>query len=305
MRRSKCWSVGVYVVAGACLAATIMATSGCDEKASKKGELSETEIKRLTLAQKPERPDQVIVCGETITWEDVLSAMPEDTGGSLKDRLDKAAQDMLPRQFMEDERPAVQQRLNNKISSIVLSKRAERDLGKKDKFDEKLNELAETELRRFIYDEHGGNGAEADEALRKLGMNRTTYKQWKKKELLARYLVESKYSRNRPITYSELQERYEEMKKAGKFVLEAVLQWRLIDVSVDKMGAKYPNEDASLKARQLAEDLRRRIDAGADFAELARSTRTDREVKRAACGRRATRMPWPPRTMCWRNGRRR
>jgi parvulin-like peptidyl-prolyl isomerase len=177
---------------------------------------------------------------------------------------------MLPRQFMEDERPAVQQRLNNKISSIVLSKRAERDLGKKDKFDEKLNELAETELRRFIYDEHGGNGAEADEALRKLGMNRTTYKQWKKKELLARYLVESKYSRNRPITYSELQERYEEMKKAGNFVLEAVLQWRLIDVSVDKMGAKYPNEDASLKARQLAEDLRRRIDAGADFADLAK-----------------------------------
>ena len=164
---------------------------------------------------------------------------------------------------MEEQWPFVQQKLNSRISSIVLSKRAERDLG--NKVDEKLNEFADRELRRFILEEHGGNGAAADEALQKAGMNRISYLQWKKKELLAKYLVESKYLRNRPITYSELLARYDEMKDK-QFVQEGLLQFRLIDVEVDKVRAEHPNEDP----RRRPQDLRKRIDAGEDFAELAK-----------------------------------
>jgi parvulin-like peptidyl-prolyl isomerase len=192
---------------------------------------------------------------------------------------------MALRLFLEEARPVVQQRLNGKISSIVLAKRAEQDLGKKEKFEDKLNELAENELRRFILEEHGGNGAEADEALQKAGMNRVTYKQWKKKELLAKYLVDSKYSRNRPITFSELQERYEEMKKAGKFVQEAVLQPRLIDIEIARVKMQDPNEDSSQAARRLAESLRRRIDAGEDFAELAKKYSHDSRAEQGGLWR--------------------
>jgi parvulin-like peptidyl-prolyl isomerase len=178
---------------------------------------------------------------------------------------------VLLRQFMDAQGPLVQQKLNSRISSIVLSKRAERraerDLG--NKVDEKLNESSQRELRRFILEEHGGNGAEADEALQKAGMNRVTYTQWKKKEILAEYLVKSKYMHNAPITYSEILARYDEMKDK-QFVREGVMQWRLIEIHVDKTGVKYPNEDAAVKARQLADELHNRIHAGEDFAELAK-----------------------------------
>jgi parvulin-like peptidyl-prolyl isomerase len=253
------------VAAGVCLVAAVAALVGCEAKASKKAALTDLEVRRLTLAQKPDRPDHLIVSGETITWEDVLAFMPEENAAtpSLKDRLEAAAKEKPLRQFMEDEWPFVQQKLNSRVSSIVLSKRAERDLG--NKVDEKLNEYAARELRRFILEEHGGNGAEADEALQKAGMSRISYLQWKKKEILAKYLVESKYMINRPVTYGELLARYDEMKDK-QFVQEGLLQFRLIDIDVDKVRAEHPNEDP----QQRAADLRKRIDAGEDFGELAK-----------------------------------
>lgn len=264
-RCAACRRVGRSVAAGICLVAAVAALVGCEEKASKKGALTDLEVRRLTLAQKPDRPDHLIVSGETVTWEDVLAYMPEENAAtpSLKDRLEKAAKEKSLREFMEEQWPAVQQKLNSRISSIVLSKRAERDLG--NKVDEKLNEFAGRELRRFIMEEHGGNGAAADEALQKAGMGRASYLQWKKKEILAKYLVESKYLTNRPITYSELLARYDEMKDK-QFVQEGVLQFRLIDIDAGKVRAEHPNEDPGQKAA----DLRKRTDAGEDFAELAK-----------------------------------
>jgi parvulin-like peptidyl-prolyl isomerase len=266
MRRAKCRGVGLSVTAGVFLVSALLWMAGCEEKTSKKEALTPLEIKRLTLAQKPDRPDHLIVSGETITWEDVLASLPEEataTTAPLKEKLEKAAKEAPLRQFLEEQRPSVQQKLNSRISSIVLSKRAERDLG--NKVDEKLNEFSQIELRRFILEEHGGNGAEADAALQKAGMSRVTYIQWKKKEILARYLVESKYTHNTPITYSEMLARYNEIKDK-QFVREGVLQFRLIDINAAKVKVEHPNEDP----RQKAEDLRKRIDAGEDFAELAK-----------------------------------
>jgi peptidyl-prolyl cis-trans isomerase SurA len=273
MRYARCERIGIGMAAGVCVAAAAVWMAGCETKPSKRGALSELEIKRLTLAQTPDRPDRLTVCGETITWEDVLGTLPDEAALTppLKEKLEKTAQEMSLRQFMEVHRTAVHLRLNNKIESIVLARRAERELGKKtdDKLNQKLEDFAKTELRRFILEEHGGNAAEAEEALQKMGMTRVSYLQWKKKQMLARHLLQSKFLRNRPITFNEISARYEEIKDS-KFAREGTLQWRLIELHADKVAVKYPQEDAALKARQLAEDLRKRIDAGEDFAELAK-----------------------------------
>jgi parvulin-like peptidyl-prolyl isomerase len=268
-RRAKCRNVGTCVAAGVCLAAALVSVAGCDEKNSKKAALTDLEIKQRTLAQKPDRPDRLVVSGETITWEDILASLPDEstTAPPLRERLEKAAKETSLRQFLEEQGPLVQQKLNSRISSIVLSKRAERDLGKK--VEEKLNEFSDRELRRFILEEHGGNGAEADEALQKTGMTRVTYKQWKKKQILAKYLMETRFARERPITYGELLARYEEMKDK-QFAREGVLQLRLIDIQTDKVHVKAANEDPARQAQQLAEDLRKRVDAGENFGALAK-----------------------------------
>ncbi len=253
------------LIGGICSVAIFLSLAGCGDAKSRKAALTDQEVKRLTLAQKPNRPDHLIVSGETITWEDVLASLPDDSpaNASLKATLEKAAQEMSARRFLEEAKPLVYSRLSRRIEGIVLSKQAQRELG--NKVDEKLNEYTEREWRRFVLEEHGGNSAAADDALQKAGMSRVQYKQWRRKKLLADYLVESRLQRDRPITYNELLARYEEMKDK-EFVQGAVLQFRLIDIDVAKAVAEQPNENPLQKAKEL----RKRIDAGEDFGELAK-----------------------------------
>ena len=95
MQDAKCRRIGGYAMGGVCLAAALVSMAGCETAKSRKAALTEHEIRRLTLAQKPDRPDRLIVSGETITWEDILASLPEDTAttATLKERLQTSAQE--------------------------------------------------------------------------------------------------------------------------------------------------------------------------------------------------------------------
>ncbi len=281
---ASCRRIGTFALGRICLAAALLIVIGCADQNSRRAALTDEEIKSHIYAQKPDRPDRLIVSGEPITWEDVLGSLPEDsaTQPPLKDGLEKAAKESSLPRFLEEQRSVVYQRLINRISSIVLSKRARLELGNKVE-EAKLDEYADLELHRFIVEEHGGNGAAADEALAKAGMNRATYKQWKRMEGLADYLVKSKYPRNRPVTYGELLTWYNEIKEE-KYARPGVLQLRVIDVQVDRVDLKAPAEDRMARARQVAQELRQKIDAGADFGEVAKENNRYTDDPRAPQG---------------------
>ena len=283
MQRAACRRIGMSALGPICLATGLAVLVGCAENNSRRAALTDEEIKSRIYAQRPDRPDRLIVCGETITWEDILGSLPEDSVAypPLKEGLEKSARETSLPRFLEEQRPVVYQRLINRISSIVLSKRAERDLGTK--VEGKLDEYAEQELRRFILEQHGGNGAAADEALMKTGMNRVSYKQWKKMEGLADYEVRSKYPRNRPVTYGELLTWYNEIKEE-KYARPGVLQLRVIDVQVRRVELKEPTEDPTTRARQVAQELFQRIAAGADFGEVAKESARYTDDPRAPQG---------------------
>ena len=256
-----------------CLVALPALGTGC--AGHKKPTLTEEEIRQRTYAQLPARPDEIVISGETITCEDVMISPPDEdtTGPTLKERLETWAKTVPFDQFMTEARPLIQQRLNrNIITRIVLSKRARRELG--DKSDDALDKMAEKELRRFILEENSGDGAKADAALQRRGMNRTTFKERRKRDLLAQYVIDSRLHRNRPITYGEIVAKYNEIKDQ-EYLQEGILQLRLIDIEVAKVPLAGPNEDPVQRAKQLAENLRKRIDAGEDFAELAKQHSND------------------------------
>ncbi len=240
---------------------------GCEGGANKKASLTDEEIQRLTFAPKPTRPDALVVSGETITCEDIFTETAESatSSSSFKTRLEELAGVVTLEQFMEAARPRTRQRLNSKISNIVLYQRARRELG--EKIDETLDGVAEKELRRFVL-EHGGNNAQADEALNALGLNRSTFKEYKKKQILAQYSISSKLPKNSPITYSEMMVAYDQMKDSV-FVRPGEVQFRLIDIQAVKMELTDPNDDSVGVARALAESLVTRICAGEDFGKLA------------------------------------
>lgn len=256
------------MIAGCALGLLYALVGGC--AGHQKSALTEEEIRQKTYAPLPTQPDEIIISGEKITCEDVMISPPEeDTGGpTLKDRLQARAKEVSLEQFLAETRPLIQQRLNrNIITRIVLSKRARRELG--EKTDDALDKMAEKELRRFIMEEHGGNGAQADAALQKRGLNRTTYMERRKRDFLTQYVIDSKSSRNRPVTYGEIVAHYDKVKDQ-EFLVQGVLQLRLIDIDVARVEVADPNEDRLHRARLLGADLRMRIEAGEDFGELAK-----------------------------------
>ena len=99
-------------------------------------------------------------------------------------------------------------------------------------------------------------------------MNRATFKEFKKKQILAEYAISSKLSKDRPITYRELTAAYDQMKDQV-FVRPAMIQFRLIDLEAAKVELADPNDDLVQAARTLAEELVTRIIAGEDFGKLA------------------------------------
>jgi parvulin-like peptidyl-prolyl isomerase len=237
--------------------------------------LTDEEIRQKTYAPLPTQPDEILISGETIACEDVMISPPEEdlAGPSLKNRLEARAREVSLDQFLAEARPLIQQRLNrNIITRIVLAKRARRELG--EKADDALDKMAEKELRRFILEEYGGNGAEADAALQRRGMNRTTFKERRKRDFLAQYVIDSAFRRNRPVTYGEIVAHYDKIKDQ-EFLREGILQLRLIDLDVAKVQLIDPNEDRLHRARLLGADLRMRIEAGEDFGELAKQYSSD------------------------------
>lgn len=245
----------------------VFALAGCEDEKWKKPALAPDEVEQRTYAPKPEVAETLHVSGETITCDDILaqSVDQDASGGTFKDKLMAVARETTLDQFMEITRPQMRQRLNNNISNVVLYKQAKRELG--DKADETLDKLVDKELRRFIF-EHGGNDAQADEALKKMGMTRTTFKEYKKRSILAQYSASLKLSKDRPITHGDLVACYDQMKDES-FATAPSVQFRLIDVQPDRVDLTNLNESRVDKARTTAEGLARQIKAGEDFAALA------------------------------------
>jgi parvulin-like peptidyl-prolyl isomerase len=135
-----------------------------------------------------------------------------------------------------------------------------------------LEKLAETELRRFVA-RFEGDEARAEEALEQMGMSRQSYKEYVKMTVLVQSYRASKMPENTPVTYSELLKRYNEMKNEF-FASQATIKFELLDIEVAALEVTDPNQDLGPEdrqkfARELANELSRRIGAGEDFDRLA------------------------------------
>jgi parvulin-like peptidyl-prolyl isomerase len=264
-----------------CLAMLLLSSAGCN---SQKARLTNEEIQRYRLAHKPERPDELLVSGEKVTLEDVLgpSLDVDASSPSLKEELLRRAREVPLSQFKREARGVLERRLGNNIVNIILYKRGLREV--KGKLDEQQQEKAmEKEMIRFTM-EHGGNAAAADAALQEMGLSRERFKQYAMKQALIQHYVATKFPYSRLITHRDLLECYEQM-KADNFFQPGVIQFRLIDIQITKVPLSGAQDDPLQVARSLADEVMKKIEAGEDFAELARKYSTD--------PRRATGGLWP------------
>jgi parvulin-like peptidyl-prolyl isomerase len=247
----------------------ILLVGGCD---SGKSKLTDAELARIALTQKTELIEAhgglvLMVGGETLSSDEIITS-PMRLGGTLvtpTEYFRSAAQTADLEQFKKRTRGAFEEILIDKISDMLLYQYAKRQAG--DNVDEALKKAADNEYRKFVLT-FAGDQAKADEALKQKGMDRKSYVERQKRDILIQWYVTSKISDNRPVTYHELMDCYNRMKDKF-FAKVARIRFRLIDIQPARLKVTDPNEDRRRLAKKLADELFRRIQSGADFAELA------------------------------------
>ncbi len=246
----------------------LLLTGGCGSGSN----LTEAELERRALTRKIRQVEAsggfvLIVGGETITSDEIIES-PAELGGVFVlpiEYFKPIAQVSELEQFKERVRGQLKEILTAKISSILLYQQAKRQGGKN--IEEALENQAEKALREFVV-AFGGDQIKADEALKQRGMDWKSFKEYQKKSILIQWYVTSQLPNNRPVTYRELMDCYNEMKDEY-FARPAMIQFLLIDIQPAKLELVDPNERHEL-AKKLATRLLTRIQSGEDFGELAR-----------------------------------
>ena len=200
------------------------------------------------------------VNGELITVNEVISTQ--------LDELRPMAEKGDYRDFRRNARPLIEQSLTNRISNIVLHQKAKKEM--KEGIDEQLDKAADTEVRQFLAG-FNGNYADAEKAIKKMGMDWKSFREYQKKLILVQYYLSEELKDKRPITYSEMRQYYENARDE-QFHTSAMVQFRVIDIMPEKLmlDANDPNLTREKAAQQLADTVMEKLRAGEDFVALAK-----------------------------------
>ena len=247
----------------------LLLIGGCGDGSNPTG----AELERRALTRKIRLVEAsgglvLMVGGETVTSDEMIESPAELSGMFVLpiEYFKPIAQVSELEQFKERAKGQFKEILTTKISSILLYQQAKREVGKN--VEDALENQAEKALREFVVTFGGGDQIKADEALKQRGMDWKSFKEYQKRSILIQWYATSQLPDNRPVTYRELVDCYNEMKDEY-FARPAMIQFRLIDIQPARLKLWTPNEYREL-AKKLATRLLTRIQSGEDFGKLSR-----------------------------------
>ena len=248
----------------------ILLVGSCD---SNKSNLTEAEKERRILTQKIELVEAaggyvLMVGGETLTSDEIIDTRTRLSGLfiSPKEYFGPLAQANELELFKERAKEQLEEILMAKISNILLYQYAKRQAGAN--IDEALENAADNEYRTFVLG-YGGDQARADEELKRMLMDKKSFMEQVKNNILLQEYMRSKLPDYRPVTYRELMDCYNRIKNKY-FARASKIRFRLIDIQPDKLALEDPNADPWLLGNRMANQLLRLIKSGEDFGELAK-----------------------------------
>lgn len=238
-------------------------SSGCQKEI--KGKFTQEEMASIPLAVRDNLPEPtgglvLSVNTETITAEEVI--MP------AADILGPVARKNDFMNFRRYAKPVVQRYVMSKVTDVLLYQQARKK--SPDNVEEMLDKAVETEVNQFVAS-FGGNYAEAQETIREMGYDWHQFREYQKKLILTQSYVAQEIKKDVPVTYDELKAYYEQVKDV-RFTKDPYVEFSLIDIRPDMLNPKQvgQGQSSSEAAAELARELVSRLQAGEDFAGLAR-----------------------------------
>lgn len=235
--------------------------------------LTDAQLERRAVTQKIELVEAaggfvLMIDGETLTSDEIIETRTQLNGlfVSPKEYFGPIAQTSELKQFKERAKGQLEEILMVKISNILLYQHAKRQVG--GNIDEGLEKAAENEYRKFVLG-FGGDQARADDELKRMLMDKKSFKEQVKKEILIQGYRRSKLPNNSPVTYRELMDCYNQIKDEY-FSRAARITFRLIDIQPARFEVVDPNEDRLQLGKERANKLLELIKSGEDFGELAK-----------------------------------
>lgn len=240
----------------------ILMIGGCQDENSR---MTDAELERIALTQKIELERGkgalvLVVSGETVTSDEVVQSSfeyfkPVALAGNFE-------------QFKTKARERLEKIVMTRISNILLYQHAKIEAG--GNVDEALEKAAEMDYRRFVLEFGGDPIKAADQLKQRYGAtDKKSFIDMRKRSILVQSYLGKKSSANRPVTYRELIDCYNQMKDEH-FAIEPRIAFRLIDIQPGRFELTDPNQDRHEIAKDLADKLAERLKSGEDFAELAK-----------------------------------
>ena len=235
--------------------------AGC---AGDKPKYTAEEMANIPVVTKKPIPENVSVmvlsvANQTLSSQEIILPLIES------EQLVEYARKTNFQPFASDVRPRFQQLVNEKTAELLLYQKAKKSLP--ENIDELIEGAIDSEIRKFLLN-FDGDYARAENELKKLGMNWKTFREYQKKLILSQSYLAEKLPEKAPITYAELIDMYDRMK--SQFSTSAMIKFSLIDIQPAKLSSPDPNQSAQQYAMSLAEDIAEQLQAGEDFAELAK-----------------------------------
>ena len=245
------------LVPALCIIAVISA--GCAENKKKNTE----QMKRLakipvtTRQGLPEASGGYIlkVGSETISSEEII----RPAAINLKDLTQQTTLEQFKIQF----RPHLEKELSDRISNILLYEMASRAAG--EDIEDALETAVNSEIRQFIAG-FGGNTAKAEQALKQMGMDWESFRDYQKKMILTQSYLQKQMPVDKPITYSEILDLYNSIKDS-EYSRDATIQFQLIDINITMVDANDFTE-AKAKASSMADEAMNRLANNEDFNNI-------------------------------------
>ncbi|MBW8035374.1 MAG: hypothetical protein FVQ79_07035 [Planctomycetes bacterium] len=231
----------------------------------------------------------ISVAGETITTDDIVSA------GRVLDRLRPKAAGGDYAYFHQQSYDTVSYMVSEKIKDILLCYIARKNAPSG--IDENLDKAVEKEVNRYVAAFESNYEALKD--IKKMGFNGwDDFRDYKRKQFLKQSYLSTKVKTDETVSRNELLQRYSELKtledayfdrgpitqqpemsriltalKAQYKKADAETYFRLIEIrpaQLDESQIDTSKEETGHQAAmRIAKDLRSRIDAGEDFAQIA------------------------------------